>query len=64
MKKKRTVSLDACDESLIVRITHKFSPFASPHRIVQLALKYGLKVMHDDPNIVREHATAGTRVHP
>jgi hypothetical protein len=47
-KKKRTVSLDASDEALIEQICLKYSPFARPHQILRLALKYGMRALHDD----------------
>ncbi|MEI9948264.1 MAG: hypothetical protein WDO74_04620 [Pseudomonadota bacterium] len=64
MKRKRTISLDGHDEALIATIAHKYSPFASPHRVVQLALKHGLQVLHDDPGVLAQQYMAEKPVTP
>lgn len=54
-KRKRTVSLDAQDEALIAAISLKYSPFARAHGVVRLALKHGLRVLHDDLSVLTKH---------
>jgi len=43
--RKRTISFDANDEALIVQIQEKYRPFATPHTIVRLAARQGLRLL-------------------
>ncbi len=52
--KKRTISLDAGDESLIAQIVDKNRPFATAHAVARAALKRGLRLLDEDITAIHE----------
>ena len=47
MSRKRTISFDVHDEALIAQIQQQHRPFATPHTIVRLAARHGLRLLVD-----------------
>lgn len=45
--RKRTISFDASDEALLAELQEKHAPFATPHMIVRLAMRQGLRLLRE-----------------
>jgi hypothetical protein len=47
MSRKRTITFDEADETLIAQIQQKYRPFATAHMIVRLAVRQGLRLLRE-----------------